>query len=341
MKSLQIATLSLAISVSSVLADSIQLKDGSSIQGTIIAIQDNTVIILTSFAGEIKVMQDQVVSLSSQEALSIKLDDGQKVTGPIASSQAGSVKVDTGKGITTTSIDNINSVWAAGAEDPELAALRPQWKTSLGFDLNGKTGNSEQFFLATRLDSERATPDSLLKLYAAVYQTKNEGIKTEERLLGGIRFDHYFSKTLGWYLREEIEQDRIKNLDFRATTSLGIIYRLKNETNHKLSLRGGPGYQYESYTTNRNESSLIGDLGLNWYYDYKGLFQITSDLSTIPNFSNMEDFQIYHDTGINLPFKEQSWGLRIGVSNVYDNEPEAGKRELDTTYYTRLQFTWE
>lgn len=340
-KSLLATTLALTISLTAVFADSIDLQDGSNIQGTITAITEGKVVIKTSFAGEIKVDQKQVIRLNSQEPLSIKLDDGQKVTGPLASTQEGQVLVSTDKGNITSSITNIDSVWAAGTEDPDITALRPQWKTVLGFDLAGKTGNSEKFSLASRIDADRSTPDTLLKLYAGVYQTETDGEKTEERLLGGTRFDNYFSEVYGWYVRQELEQDKIKDLDFRSTSSVGLTYRLLNKKTHKLSLRSGLGYQYESYSNDNSEGSAVGDLGLNWYYDHQGYFQISTDLSAIPNFSNTEDFQIYHDTGINFPFKDKSWSIRLGVSNVYDNEPEPGSEELDTTYYTRLQFTWE
>ena len=64
-------------------ADSVEISDGSVLQGKILGMVDGNLTIQTSFAGKIKVPYNKISSINSDSEISIRLDDNRTFDGLI------------------------------------------------------------------------------------------------------------------------------------------------------------------------------------------------------------------------------------------------------------------
>lgn len=319
-------------------ADVVSLQDGSSIKGTVLMVANGKLHFQTSFAGELVIALRDVTSLQSEQTLSYKFGNDAVMIGSLqikgdratVASEAGSIQAVK---------SDLKYSWSAGKEDPAIAATRPKWSGEIALDIQGKTGNSESFSSGLSVAAKRETEDDLLSMYASYESAEVEDKKSKDRTLAGISYENFFSEKLGWYVREEIEIDAIRKLDFRSSSTAGLTYRFIQNDRQTLKGRAGLGYQYESFEDSESEDGIVGDLGLDHEYKFSNGLKLTNSLTYIPEFEDFARFTIYHDSNLNFPAFGK-FSLRMGVKNTYRNEPPAGTEDLDTTYYSKLIYVF-
>lgn len=339
----QILRFAFLISLSTVLAeaDTVLTKDGATLTGTITLIDQGVIHLDTSYAGSLKIKQDQVASFETDEPLVVRLESGTVMEGPVQSAGKDSLKISSTDGILETSAAKVAASWNPESEDPEVVRNRRQWRYEAGLDIAGKTGNTEKFRVGAHLDAELKGPNDTLAFFFEYEQAEEEGTKTDDRIAGGASYESFFSDILGWYVRTELEQDRTDNVDFRSINGAGLSYRLINKPNQTFVARTGLGYKYTGFSNDiENESSATIDFGLNHFYEFKDWFQIETDITYVPQTDDFSNYRVEHDTGLVIPIGNSgNWKLRMGVENEYDSEP-ATSNKLDTSYYTRMIYSW-
>jgi hypothetical protein len=61
----------------------------------------------------------------------------------------------------------------------------------------------------------------------------------------------------------------------------------------------------------------------------------------MPSIEEFSNFRVLHDSFYERPLAASLWKIRVGVGNDYNNEPQPGKKKLDTTYYTKFLLSWK
>jgi putative salt-induced outer membrane protein YdiY len=322
-------------------ADEVITTDGARLVGNITLIDKGTITLETSYAGTLKIAQEQVASFSTEEPRVVRLESGTIMAGPVESSGNGQLKITSEDGVLTTNTSKVAASWSPGAEDPEVARNRREWQYDAGVDIAGRDGNTDKFRVGTRLEAELKGPNDTLAFYAQYEQAEEEDLKTEDRAVGGASYESFFSKIFGWYARTELETDRIDDIKFRSTSAGGLSYRLINKDKQSLVARSGLGYRYTAFTDNSDdESSPTIDFGLAHTYEYKDMFVMENDLTFVPAFDDFSNYRVVHDSGIEIPIgNSDKWKLRMGVRNEYESDTPA-EEKLDTSYYTRMIYSW-
>ncbi|PXA04883.1 hypothetical protein DDZ13_02660 [Coraliomargarita sinensis] len=322
-------------------ADEVITTDGARLVGTITLIDKGTIHLDTNYAGSLKISQEQVASFSTDEPRVVRLQSGTLMAGPVQSSGNGQLKITSEDGVLTTNTSKVAASWTPGAEDPEVARNKREWRYDASLDMTGKDGNTDKFSLGTRLEAKLKGPNDTLAFYAEYEQAEEEDLKTEDRAAGGASYESFFSKVLGWYARTELETDRIDNVKFRSTSAGGLSYRLINKDKQSLVARSGLGYRYTAYTDDtEDESSPTIDFGLAHSYEYKDMFVMENDLTFVPAIDDFSNYRVVHDSGIEIPIgNSDNWKLRMGIKNEYESQP-AAEEKLDTSYYTRMIYSW-
>lgn len=323
-------------------ADSVRTIDGAELTGTITLIDEGVIHLDTNYAGTLKIQQDQVASFESDEARHVRLASGTVMAGPISSDAQGSLRIQSEDGVLETSTDKVTTAWSPGSEDPEIARNRREWRYEAGVDITGRSGNSDRFSIGTNLNAELKGPDDTLAFFFAYEQAEEEDKKTEDRVIGGGSYESFFSPVLGWYVRTELEADRIDKIRLRSTSAGGLAYRILDEDNQTLVARSGLGYRFTSFTDNtEDESSATLDFGLAHTYRYKNIFRMRNDLTYVPSIDDFGNYRVVHDSGIEVPVGSgDNWKLRFGIRNEYLSET-AAEEKLDTSYYTRMIYSWD
>ena len=347
-KSIGISAL-LALITGSAFADTVVTKNGSTLTGTITLINEGVIYLDTEYAGTLEIEQEKVSSFSTEKPVFVRLSSGSTMAGEVQSTENGTLKINSEDGTLETDMTRVAASWDADKEDPKVIALREskeamkrKWKYKGGLDILGKTGNTEEFNVGARFDARLKSPNDELAFYAE-YEKREQGSNvTEDRIMGGVSYESFFSPHYGWYVRSELEKDDIDNIDLRSTSAVGASFRLINKDYQTLVFRTGLGYRYTSYDNGSpNESTPTLDFGLKHDYRYKDIFDMDNSLTYVPSIRDFTEYRIVHDSGIEMPVGTgDHWKWRIGVKNEFDSQ-SATSDKLDTTYYSRLIYSWQ
>lgn len=334
--------LALLFTTSLASADVVRTIDGAQLTGTITLIDKGVIHLDTAYAGTLKIQQDQVESFESEQPRVVRLESGTIMAGPIASDAQGNIRIRSEDGVLETSPTKVAAAWNPGSEDPEVARNRRDWRYEASFDLTGKSGNTDKYRLGTSLNAELKGPNDTLAFFFEYEQAEEESNKTEDRALGGGSYESFFSEVLGWYVRTELETDNIDNIKLRSTSAGGLSYRLINKDHQSLVARTGLGYRYTAYDDDsENESSATLDFGLAHSYQFNDSFKMKNDLTFVPAIDDFSTYRVVHDSGIEIPVGSgDNWKIRMGIKNEYENET-AAEEKLDTSYYTRMIYSWD
>ena len=138
-----VASVFLALSGAQLSADVVETKNGSRLIGTVTAIGGGNVTLSTDYAGALTIKQADVVSITTDAPVAVRLASGTRFDGKITST-GGALQIAGADGVVTTSVAKVAASWKAGATDPEVAALDRKWAYEASVDVNGKSGNKSQ-----------------------------------------------------------------------------------------------------------------------------------------------------------------------------------------------------
>lgn len=330
-------------------SDQIKTLDGSILQGDILGMVDGNVSIETVYAGTLKIPEDQISAISSTRELSVRTEDNRTFRGKIDFSENGNFSLENQNEI--FSFPMVRHLWQEDADDPliltaqqKAEALLLNWIHALGLDLTGSSGNVDNFGLGVRLDSSFSNQFRGYDIYLSYNKAENDSTVVEDETKIGAEYDSRFYDTLSWYAKADLENDKLEEIDLRATTALGLKYNWIEEQDYKIALRSGLAFRYEksgsSDTKNQNDPAI--DLGLEYSHDIKDYLALESDLTFIPSLSNLEKFLFSSDTAVVFPLtKEINWNLRSGLVGTYNSTPVESKEEMDIKYYIRLVYLFK
>ena len=334
-----------ALGAAHLAADVVETKNGARLVGKITKIVDGTVTLATDYAGEIAIKQSEVTSLATDDAVAVRLASGARIDGRVSTS-AGTLQVAGRDGPVSTTIDKVAASWAAGAEDPQIAASRRHWTIVTSADLVGRQGNTKSTGIGTGFVARLVSPQDALKFYGSydyATTTSATGVKTKsaDATKGGVDYQSFFSEKFGWFVRSELGKDSVAGVSLRSTTDAGASFRLIKSDAQSLVGRLGAGYRFESYPVGPNNRGAVASTGLRYSYTLNKYAGLVTDLQYLPAFKNFADYRFIHDSAIEVPLSADFWKLRLGVANEYTSRPPDSRENLDTTYYTRLLLKWK
>lgn len=350
------ATLIAALITTAALADTITLKNGDHITGTVVSSDGKEVVFKTDFAGEIKVQVSTIQSLSSDKTLYVVSTDKKTVSGT-ATLQGSDLVVATKAGApVTVPVASVAVIRDQAAEKAYEASLHPSWKRNwdgglnIGFSL--ARGNSQTTNLGTAFTAARTTLHDKTTLYAtsiyATNDTPGSSGTTANAILGGARYDHNLTKRVFAYGAGDFQHDELQNLDLRSILGGGIGFHAIATKNTTLDLLGGVNYTREHYSipavgevaassvTNSFAAATIGD---NWTHQLGAATVLTQDLFFYPSFSD-GSYRGTFDFG--SVTKISKWlGWQFGFSDRYASAPPSGIKKNDVIFTTGLNFAFK
>jgi hypothetical protein len=333
--------LGLFLLASRLAADVIETKSGARIVGKITKIDGGSVTVTTDFAGVIVIKQNQVVRITTDLPVVVRLASGTEEAGPITTSN-GAVQVVGTDSTVVAAVDQVAAAWPAGGKDPALVALEHHWKYEATLDIEGTTGNGDQLGTQGGLSAKLITPQFTTDYYTAYNRQVADGVKSADQFKIGVDYTDNLNNRWSWYARDEAGFDRIMDIKFYDIAATGYGYDLIKTPKDTLTFRAGLAYRYDDYEdpTVPILSSAAADFEI--IHDYKTkTWEIGNHLTLVPAFSNIGNVTGTQDSFFQEPLANPAWKLRIGVANDYNSKPGPGINKVDTTYYTRLLLDWQ
>ncbi len=331
---------------SQAVADIINTRDGSVVNGNILSIDGGIIQIETAYAGTIEVKQSEVTTFSSDDTIHLSTSGGNTFVGTVTGS-TDTIQINSEGGTFETQVGQVSAAWQPGEDSPEeramkaeVAANQRKWKFDANVDISGKSGNSDRSAMGIGASAVLESKQDRLGFYISIDQAEENDNTTADEIKGGIDYSSFFSETFSWYARSELEKDDIELLDLRSTTAFGIGKHVIREEDQKLEFRAGLAYRFENFQDGSEVESPGLDLALIHSKAF-GWGTLNNLVTYNPSFEDFGNFRVYHESSLDLPVGTgEFWKLRMGISNDYNSEPLPGLKEMDTTYFTRLILSW-
>jgi putative salt-induced outer membrane protein YdiY len=323
-------------------ADVVVTKNGARLVGKITSIKNVIVTLDTDYAGEIKIKQDQVTSITTENPVAVKLADGAVVVGVISAPEPNKQRITSSGKPVDFVLNSIRSSWAASEEDPDVVAMRRKWSYEASADVNGRSGTQKQLTTGYAFRAKLTGPDDTLQYYTNYLRQETEGQVSADQFKAGVDYADTINDGKTWYVRDEGGFDRVADIKIYDLAAAGFGYNFIKTKEQVFTGRVGLSYRYDEYTTpdTSNLSSAGADLGLMYGLKFKNS-DLSDKIAFDPAFQDLGNFVLTHEFAYNVPIDKARWKLSMGVANNYYSRPPVGTVDkLDTLYFARLVLSW-
>jgi putative salt-induced outer membrane protein YdiY len=329
-------------------ADSVTLKNGDHLTGTVTASDGKQLTLKTDYAGEIKLQWSAVKELTTEKALYVMTPDKKMVNGTITTTETEIVVHTASAGDVRVPLAQISVVRSMEDQAAYEKSLHPSvfeaWKGDVNIGLALARGNSETTNLNTAFLADRKTLSDHVALYLSSLYATNDlpgGGVTANSILAGARFDRNFTKQLFVFVSGDFTHDQLQDLNVRAIYSGGLGLHAINNPNTTFDVLAGGNYTRETYSSagetpgvTRNLAGVT--LGEDFIHKLGKSTVFTEHFYFYPDLSNTGEYRMALDVG--AVTKINKWlGWQLTVSDRYVSDPPIpGTKANDVVFSTGL-----
>lgn len=322
-----------------IFADKVSLKDGSVIMGDVLQMVDGSILIHTSFAGDISFPIDEVAAIETVEAKPIHLSDGSVIQGMIEMKDSDQMEVVRLQGETGFKIDasEIQAINPPPPPPPE----KPKWEGDIIGNLSITSGNSETKGVGVSANLRRRTEDDRINLRAGYFYAEDDGEGTRDDQFIFGKYDYFFTDKLFGYLTSRLDRDVIRDLDLRMTGGAGLGYQFLENDIHNLFGEAGLSYVNEDFGSDADDQSYVaGRIALHYgWWIIPDRLQFTEDAEVYLGIEDLDDWFAISETALMWKWTER-WSANAGIRYEYDNTPATGYKRADTKYTVGIGYSF-
>lgn len=319
-------------------ADVIIMKSGAKFIGTVKHISGGTIQFSSDDVGDIKIKQDDVVSMLTDAAKPIEYVNRNIEPGVIACSN----------GIYTVDGRNIDM-----KDVKAVAPVKESWHGSVNLSVSAARGNTVSETVTLMADAARRWENDRFNVGASYYfaqsgddnETKQ---KTDDRFEIHAQEDHFWTKMFYAYVNGKYEYDRIMALDYRLRIGAGLgVQWLEGSAIDGLGKWSFNQELGASWVKERYESSFTDDYAafryahhLIWDPGWLEGFTFTHNFEYLPDTADWADnYIIDTDFGFAYAFRA-NWQLMGRIEWDYKSQVSAGTKNSDMRYTLGLGYKW-
>ena len=324
------------LTIGSVMADEVRLKNGDHLTGQVIRMEEGKLILKTSYAGEISILWQEAASIEAEASVEVVFADKTSLKGIPLSAEKGKMRLKLSKIVETVSFD-LKEVQSINPKPPE-SPLKLKGHINVG--LNATRGNTDT--KNQHLDGEfvARTKKNRYTLGAEFNRAEDEGKETVNNALGYIKYDHFLSEKWFLYSNALFEKDQFKDLNLRTALGVGAGYQFLETPLTNLSLVAGLTYVNEDFDLAADEAYPAGRWSLNFErYLLDKAVQVFHFHEGFVSLEDTDDVFIRSRTGVRVPIYKN---LKATAQYNYDwdKSPEPGRERADETYLLTLGYHW-
>ena len=225
------------------LADTVLLNNGDRITGRIQRVEQGNLLILTDYAAEVKINWPRVTALTTDEPMTVQLDDDTRLYGWLAGDGSTIRVISPDKTLQNyVDVKRVDTIFPGDVLQDRLIV-----SGRLNAGASQTSGNTQTS--ATHLDAELAVRRGAQRYTAGGFLNRatDRGIETVFNEGLYAKYDHFFTKK--WYgtVNTSLGHDLFADIKFRGTAGIGLGYQALESARTNLSLEGGVDYVYTDH----------------------------------------------------------------------------------------------
>ncbi len=344
---------------SAALADSVTLKNGDHLTGTVSQLTGGKLTVTTTYAGALTITWDEVSSVQLDKPLILPVEtrhgkqiDISKVdiTG-IERTPSGFV-VTTASGLRNIPATDLTTLRTAADQQAYEASLRPNflhgWIGAANLSIAVTSGNSENTSIGTGVNLSRPTRTDKTALYFnTVYDHDNvQGITTADTTNAGLRYDHNINPKIFGFWTLDFARDAPQDLDLRTVAGGGFGWHVLTKPSRQLDVLGGVVWTHEDYNSNPliaspaiHNSFAALDFGQQFTEKFGKSTVFTEQAYIFPDLHDTSQYRATVNAGLSTRINGfLSW--QTSFSDVYVTNPPPETKSNDVILTTGLGFTF-
>jgi putative salt-induced outer membrane protein YdiY len=333
---LLLAALLVVLISSRAFGDEVLLKNGDRLTGKVISLEQGILLFSTTYAGDIPVQWEEIANLKTEEPVKVVLSDETTLQGPVLPGEEGtiSVKAEMLDEPVRTDLANVTFINPKPPKPPRTTTLR------LNLGASFATGNTDKEDIYADGEFVARTEQNRYTIGGLYRRAESDDVKTEDKTMGYMKYDHFFTKKWYAYANAAAERDEFKDLDLRYTLGVGAGYQFIESERTKLSFEGGVSYVNENYIVADDNSFTAGRWGLRFdHFLLPKSLQYFLYHTGLQSLEDSEDLLLFTQTGFRVPFYK-NLNFTAQMNWEYDKSPSPGKKESDYTYIFSVGYQW-
>jgi len=311
-------------------ADELKLSNGDVITGKFVRMQENQVIFQTEYAGEITVDWQKVTNLTTDEPITVILNDGAVLEGAPKAAAADRMRLETANLEEPTDF-KLTAVTAINPEPKPPVKIT----TRANVGITQERGNSDTD--SVRVDGEfvARTEKSRYTVSGEVNVEQEKGDTTVENWLAYGDYNFYMSRKWYLYANTLFEHDKFADLDLRSTLGAGAGYQFFESETLNLSTAVGPAWVNEDFIKAQDDDWSAGQ----WRISYDQFFfdkfvQLFHNQIGLIKLADTNKWILKTRQGLRFPL-EHGLTATIQYNYDYNNDPSPDAKEK---WDTKLMF---
>jgi putative salt-induced outer membrane protein YdiY len=335
----------LAALASNMRADQVNLSNGDRVTGKLIKKDGDNLTIKTDLMGEVIIPWKEVVSVRSEDPVTVVLASGQSLRGPVTvDAKDDKVQVTTVPAMQPARVSELVAIRNAETqrqfERTENPGLLDLWVGTIDLGLSAARGNARTNTFTTAAAAIRETrTDKTVGYFNQIYSSALiEGLSaaTAEAMRGGWSYSKNATPKLLVNLFNDYEYDRFQNLDLRFVLGGGLGFIAIKDDRKRLDLLGGAAYNREAFSTPLVRNAAEGYWGDDFNYKLSRITELQQRFRMFHNLSDPGPYRINFDlSSVTTLSRWLAWHLT--VSDRLLSAPVLGRQRNDVLYTTGLR----
>src|SRR5271168_1036964 len=332
-------------------ADTILLKNGDHLTGTVEVSDGKDVTFKTDFAGEIKITWASVQEVKTDKAIYVVTPDKRTVSGTVSTDGTNLIVHTANNGTVQVPMAQVTVVRSNDLEAAYEKSLHPSlmegWKGGVNLGFAIARGNSETTNLTTGFNADRKTLNDEITLYESSLYTSNDlpgGGVIASSVLGGAKYDRNLNKRIFVFVSADYAHDALQDLNLRQIYSGGLGVHIINTQNSTFDFLAGANYTRENYgngvgiAVDRNLAGIT--LGENFTHKFGKSTTFTEVFYFYPDLIDTGEYRFSLDAA--AVTKINKWlGWQSTLTDRYvTNPPIAGTKSNDVIFSTGINVSF-
>jgi putative salt-induced outer membrane protein YdiY len=349
------------------IADTVTLKNGDHLTGTVTQLTGGKLTLTTAYAGAVTITWDEVTLLKLDKPIlmATEIHHGKKIE--VKSQQITAIER-TGAGfvVTTTSgpqpvpPTELTTLRTPAAQQAYEASLEPNllhgWTGGASISFALARGNSDTTTFGAGINLARPTRTDKTSLYYNTLYT-HDGLLNETTANltnAGLRYDHNVSPKLFLFGTLDFNTNALQDLDLRTVAGGGFGWHAIAKPTQQLDVLGGVVWTHENYSAVAANTTAVPpipfspaetnsfaalDFGEQYTRKLGANSSFTEQAYIFPDLADISQYRFTVIAGLNTKIKSfLSW--QTTFSDIYVTDPQAGAKDNDVIFTTGLGFNF-
>jgi len=320
-----------------VLADEVHLANGDRLTGEIVRMEKGSLLLKTTYAGDVQLNWQEVVCITSDRELTFRLKNNEVWIGQASCPGSGRIQIASERigESAEFSLDELNAI------NPSPPPSAVAYKGNVAGGGNVSRGNTDESSANVSAGFEARSKRHRLTLTGKYNYGETDSEITTRNALGRIKYDFFLKKSFYTYAHARFERDDFQDIKLRSMYGLGLGYQILDTERMGLFAEAGASYfnldffeaRDKDYVAARESVSFNLDIipkRIKFFHLHELYYSL--DESKTYYLSSEQGFRL-------LLFR--NFFAKFQVDFDYNSKPAPGKEKADISYIGSLGYEFE